>query len=198
MSNNTSNATGQTQGDQTGSPQAQGADSTSQGEQSTPEALQQQLAEARAKLAVLEEEAFKNREKARIKKQQDEAAEAERQRQLKEQGEHKVLAEQLQKTVDDLKAQITQRDQEIAQRTLESLRVRIAAKYGLPQELAARLVGQTEEELDADAQTLKKLTGGPVVYPGNGPNPKPAGSHQQQANVDELRQRYRSTGKYSF
>lgn len=41
----------------------------------------------------------------------------------------------------------------------ENLRLRVALKYGLPENLAKRLTGTTEEELLEDAQELLELTG---------------------------------------
>jgi hypothetical protein len=54
----------------------------------------------------------------------------------------------------------------------EALRARIAARYGLPEELAKRLVGKDEVELEADAKKLAEL----VKKPADGkaqPNPSP-------------------------
>lgn len=57
-----------------------------------------------------------------------------------------------------------------------------AARHGLPPELAARLVGSTEAEIEADAQALKKLIPtAAAATPANtgtpaGGDPKPAGA----------------------
>jgi hypothetical protein len=56
-----------------------------------------------------------------------------------------------------------------------------AARHGLPPELAARLVGSTEAEIEADAQALKKLIPTAEAKPANtgtpaGGDPKPAGA----------------------
>jgi hypothetical protein len=55
----------------------------------------------------------------------------------------------LQKKIDELQDQIVERDR-------SDLRKTIAAKYKLPDELADRLKGETEEEITADAKDLAK------------------------------------------
>lgn len=187
------NPTNPPHGGESGSPPANVAASNSQGEPSNLEALQR-------KLVALEDEAFKNREKARIKKQQDEAAEAERQKQLKEQGEHKALAEQLQATVTELKLQIAERDREIAQRDYEALRATVAAKHGLAPALAARLRGQTESELETDAKELKKFVVEQTQQagrPGNGPNPPPINPNNPELATQKMEERIRASRRYS-
>lgn len=42
----------------------------------------------------------------------------------------------------------------------ELIRLRVATRHGLTEDQAARLIGTTEEELDADAQEFLKLLGG--------------------------------------
>lgn len=195
MTNTSPNATDPSQGDPTGSPQAQGAASGSQGEQS-PEALQQQLAEAKAKLAVLEEEAFKNREKARIKKQQDEAAEAERQAQLKERGEYKVLAEQHAARLKEIEP-LAQSYTQLA--SLVSGQIESQIK-DWPEEVRALDPGSDapiEQRLawiEKSRPLVAKLQAQTQSKPaaGNAPNPRPVAGNTQQNNVAELRQRYQA------
>lgn len=189
MDKNTSNATGTSQGDQASNPQAQGANSTSQGEQSTPtvEALL-------AKVAKLENEAFEEREKKRKRKEQEQEAEAARLEQLKRNGEFEALTKQQQSAIDELKAQLAQQQTEIAKRDYDALRAKVATKHGLPAELATRLVGVTEEDLEKDAAQLKKLV--PVVQPGNAPGPKPSGAQTPEDLTKAFEQRMRASGKY--
>lgn len=202
MTNTSPNATGASQGDQTGSPQAQGADSKSQGDQSTPEALQQQLADAKAKLALLEEEAFKSREKARLKKQQDEAAEAERQAQLKERGEYKVLAEQHAARLKEVEP-LAQGYNQLA--SLISGQIEAQIK-DWPQEVRA-LVPDVNTPIEQRLEQVEKLR--PLVakmaeqqrgqQPGNGPNPaqaNPAQTREQQ--VADLKRRRVQSGMYGL
>lgn len=82
-------------------------------------------------------------EKARDQKR----AEEER---AKAQGEWQKLAEQREAELATLRA-------EAAQAKLEALRTRVAVKHQLPDLLAGRLTGTTEQELDADAAALAKL-----------------------------------------
>lgn len=76
--------------------------------------------------------------------------------QLKEHGKYKdmydaevVKVGKLQEKIDELKGQI-------AERELSDLRKKIAADNKLPDELADRLKGETEEEITADAKELAK------------------------------------------
>jgi len=78
---------------------------------------------------------------------------------IKEQAEREALAknqewEKLAKKREDelLKAQAT-----IKQHELNELRNKAAAKYQLPLEIAERLRGETLEELEEDAKSLKEL-----------------------------------------
>src|SRR5687767_9436236 len=92
------------------------------------------------------------------------AKEAAEQARLAEQGKFKELFQQEQARARQLEAE---RDQQ----RRENLLSRIATKHGLPPELASRLVGETEEDLNADALTLKKLAQVQVqVQQGNSPN----------------------------
>jgi hypothetical protein len=89
-------------------------------------------------------------------KQQQEAAQAEQQRQqLAEQGKWKELAEQ--------------REKELNAERLRATRMKIAAAKGIPLDLADRLVGEDEEALKKDADRilayLKPASGPPGVPP---------------------------------
>lgn len=66
-----------------------------------------------------------------------------REQELEEQEKWKELAEQ--------------REQELEAERLERLRLTVAAQVGLPADMAARLQGQTEEELKEDAERLKEF-----------------------------------------
>lgn len=59
--------------------------------------------------------------------------------------------EDLQKKVDELKKE---RDAATSGSALETIKLRIALRHGLTEKQASRLVGTTEEELDADAEEL--------------------------------------------
>lgn len=48
-------------------------------------------------------------------------------------------------------------EEELSRERVEKLRVKVAARYQLPDSLADRLKGETEEELDADAKALAEL-----------------------------------------
>lgn len=163
---NTSNVPGDAQGDQPENPQPNVGNLPSQGDGSPSiEALQ-------AKIAKLEDEAFKRREADRKRREQEQQAELARQEQLRRNGEFEQLTKTQASAIEELRAQLEQQQAEIAKRDYNELRAKVAAKHGLPAELAARIVGQTEEELNADAAQLKKLVP-TLASPGNAPNPKP-------------------------
>jgi hypothetical protein len=107
-------------------------------------------------------------------KAQQEAADAER---LKQQGEFEKLAEERGRRVAELEGQLHQRE-------VQALRDAAAAKHRLPAALAARLMGDTAEALDADAASLATLVRpedarrerAQAAAPGNPPGPRPSGA----------------------
>lgn len=75
---------------------------------------------------------------------------------------------ELEKLTSDFGALKTQLEQEKQQR----LRLEIASKKGVPVELAARLMGSTAEEMEADAERIRAYLK-PAEGPGNPPPKKP-------------------------
>jgi hypothetical protein len=70
----------------------------------------------------------------------------------------------LTKKVDDLKAELTKKDNTIADLKAKntayetaSVKTKIAREYGIPEELADRLSGTNEEEYKADAEVLSQF-----------------------------------------
>jgi hypothetical protein len=96
------------------------------------------LREARAK--------WDEEKRASDEQAQREAADKE----AKELGEWKTVAERHEARVKELESTLAARDREL-------LASRIAAKHGLPEALAARLQGNDEQALEADAIALAKL-----------------------------------------
>lgn len=91
--------------------------------------------------------------------------------------EDKALADQYQ-----WKELAEKREAELATERTARLRLNAALKAGLPAEFAGRLMGTTEEELLADAQTLL-----PLVRPTT-PGAPPAGTRTPPAfTADQLR-----------
>lgn len=97
---------------------------------------------------LLEEERAKERDAAR--KAQERAQAKEQERVQTEQGQFKELAEQREKRISELEA-------ENARVAREAMIARVQARHKLPDEIAARLVGATEAELDADAKKLSAM-----------------------------------------
>jgi hypothetical protein len=191
---NTSNVTDPSQGDQSSNPPAQGANSTSQGEQSTStisiEALQQKITE-------LERD---NRNYRIQRKQQEEAAQKAEQQRLKEQGEYKQLAEQHAARVQELEP-VAQSYAQLAELVSGQIESQIK---DWPAELKAFDPGKDAPIesrlawLEKSKPLLEKLMQQVrSTQPGNAPSPRPAGTNPGK-DVDELRTRYRESGKYGF
>jgi uncharacterized protein (DUF885 family) len=68
----------------------------------------------------------------------------------KDAGNYKELADKYEAEIETLREELESRDR-------QSLRERIAVKHKLPADLAIRLRGETEAELEDDAKTLAKL-----------------------------------------
>lgn len=100
---------------------------------------------AQKMIKELRKEAGDHRSKLRqIERAQADAEE----KQKAEQGEFKGLFEKAKTELDALKAQLKAAE-------LDAMRSRIGAEFGLPAQLAARLRGDDEVALRADAETLK-------------------------------------------
>lgn len=61
------------------------------------------------------------------------------------------------KQIEDLNKSILEKDSKISQYETSSVKMRVALANGLPYEMASRLNGSTEEEIQADAEKLVKL-----------------------------------------
>jgi len=110
-----------------------------------------------------------DRLKSERRKADEKAAEAARKAQAEEaekNGEWKVLAEQRQAELEKLADMLKVKE-------LNELRMTIAKKVGIPDALAVRLIGETEDDIMADAvnlfSTLPKPTSSVTV--GNSTNP---------------------------
>lgn len=112
--------------------------------------------------------------------------------QAAKQGEFQKLAEAKAARVAELEAEIATRDH-------DALRRRVADKHGLPAALAVRLMGDTEDELTADAKELAKLVtatpAAPTRVPGAAAGPKPSGS--TGSGPEAARDEMLKTGRYS-
>ena len=102
------------------------------------------------------------------------------------------------KSPEDFQAAITEYDGKVKQAQLEAARERTARKYGLPDALVNRLAGETEEELEADAQELQALVA-PAATPPPAPlNPPRGGLTPREERLDPAQTamaiRQRSTG----
>lgn len=83
---------------------------------------------------------------ADIEAKQREADEAK----AKERGEWEKIAQQREAELAELKKSLTERD-------LNDKRTALARKHSLPDEIANRLVGETDDEIEEDAKRLAKL-----------------------------------------
>lgn len=97
-------------------------------------------------------------DKLRLRTQVNELTEsrADLERQISEATDPKKI-EDLQKKVDELQKQ---RDAATSGSALETLKLRVALRHGLTEKQSERLVGTTQEELEADAEELVSEFGG--------------------------------------
>ena len=109
-------------------------------ESETPEQLKARLDSAEARIKEL------NKENEKRRRQQDEAEKAA----LAEQGKFKELFEQSQSELNALRNELAAKERAIAVRD-------VASEFNLPAELAARLKGDSIDELRADAKELAKF-----------------------------------------
>ncbi len=126
------------------------------------------------------------------KKQQEEEA------RLKEQGQFKQLAEQHEARVKELEP-VAARFEKLSEIVNEQIKGEIKE---WPAELKTFDPGPSApvesrmEWVQKSRPLVAKLTQQPAS-PGNSPSPRPAGQNSQQ-DVEELRKRYRETGRYAF
>lgn len=100
------------------------------------------------------------REKQKRERAAQEAAAKAAEEAAKQQGEWQKVAEQREKDLADIRAELAKRDHEALQR-------KVAKEVGLPESLASRLIGEDEKALTADAKTLLETLPKP-------PEPQPA------------------------
>jgi len=116
-----------------------------------------------------------------LKAQQDAEAKT-----LAEQGEWKKLYETQQAKVTEADEKTRLAEAAAEQAKLDLIRVKVGARYGLPEVLVSRLQGATEAEMDADAVLVAATIGKPVIPVNtdgaagtNGRTPTPAKSPQE-------------------
>lgn len=98
----------------------------------------------------------------------------------------------------ELEQQVRDRDAVIAERERNLLKARVAAKYKLPDSLTARLIGEDEAALEADAKALARLVAPPKAPDTETGSRQPIGGLTPNATDDQVRQRLAATGRYSF
>ena len=165
------------------------ADDTTQGQGQTPEPQEPQAQEPKVYDAdyvkSLRDEAKQHRLEAKAVKERlaelERAQNAQQEAKLREQNEYQKLAEQY-------KSQLEQMERQLTERTRETLKMRIAAEFGLPPELAARLQGTDEESMKADAETLKRFAAPAQPTQGTRPatTPAPTGGASNSTTQDIL------------
>ena len=101
----------------------------------------------------------------RFKEVNDAKTEAEKELQRIKDGQTKAAEDAL-KEQNKWKELFEKRDAEAKVKETENLRLRVATKKGLPADLIDRLKGETEQELEADAEKLLEF-----VKPGSPGNP---------------------------
>lgn len=108
--------------------------------------------------------------------------------------ERNTLKEQIKdaKSADEVQALVAEYEEKLARADLDLARERVARSANLPDELAARLKGSTEEELKADAETLKQFArparGGSDPKGGLDPSVEPDAFDSEEAALHILSQ----------
>jgi Cu/Ag efflux pump CusA len=106
------------------------------------------------------------REREQVERETRESAEKEirekidrerKEEEAKKQGDFKALYEQSQKDIEELRKSIDTLKTERETETLAQIRTRIAEKVGIPAEMADRLMGKDEKEIEEDAKKVAKL-----------------------------------------
>lgn len=87
------------------------------------------------------------------------------------------------KTPEEFQAAVDEYKTKLSETQVEVLRERVARKFGLPDTLAERLRGSTEEELTADAESLKGFLGTPT--PPATPKTPPSGGLNPGSKVED-------------
>jgi hypothetical protein len=126
-----------------------------------------------------------DREKQKREKAMQEAADKAAQEAAAKNGEWEKLAKQREQEAADLKAQLHARE-------VADLKRSIAEKVGLPSALAARLIGETEKDLEADAKALLETLPKPTPpaapqKPQPGIAPANPGANAAQGETDAQR-----------
>lgn len=106
------------------------------------------------------------RQKAQFDATQKKAADEAQRKAQEEQGQYKALYDGLKADYDALQLQVQKAER-------EALCAKVAAKHRLPDDLALRLMGETEEELTADAERIAKHLAPPTAPNLNMPNGTP-------------------------
>lgn len=93
--------------------------------------------------------------------------------------------EKLQAKLAEYERQLLEKEQEAAEAKVEALKLRVLDEMGLPKAWASRIFGTTEEEIQQDAEELKKLLGTSGKPIGGGTNPANPGNNQTQVFTRE-------------
>lgn len=80
---------------------------------------------------------------------------------LQEQGKFEDLYKTTLQRVTDLEGELAEAQRAATEATTASIRAKVAAKYKLPEKLAARIQGANEAEMDADAKEIADEMGTP-------------------------------------
>jgi hypothetical protein len=121
-------------------------------------------------------------------------AEEQRRQQKKAEEEEAKRRGDFEKLLADRDTELAQTRAELAKERHEVLKARVAAKHQLPAELAARLHGETEAELEQDAKELAKFAKpNSGLPPAGGRNP---GQANATSSPEKTKQQLRAGGHY--
>jgi hypothetical protein len=151
--------------------------------------------EAQSEIKKLRNEA----KKARLQLREYEKTKQETETQKKAEEEKKLVdSKDYDKLYAKEKAEKEQLAADLKAERLERLRERIARKYDLPDELAARLRGDTEEDIEDDAKTLQKIVAPDGKKKGSTTTAVPGGKPSELTYADRKAKKYGGRSSNSF
>lgn len=144
--------------------------------------------------ALNEERDARRKAEAALRKREQADRQAETDRAIKA-GEWESVAKAKDGEIADLNARIAELEGQIASAKLDTARERVAAKHKLPPQLAARLRGDDEAGLEADAKELAKLIAPPSAADTEMGGGKGRGGGAQ--TVERVKDELRKSGRYA-
>jgi hypothetical protein len=136
-----------------------------------------------------------NEEKEREKRRTAEARRAAEAAAASRSGEWEAVAKERERELAEKEAELEELRKDLAQKSLDSIRVRVAMRHKLPEALVLRLQGTDEASIERDARELAKLIAPPKAPDTEaGVNGKGTSEERAKAHTEDI---LRKTGRYA-